>query len=134
MSGWSPALQPTRSLPMRLTLLTTALILAAGPVLADVIDGEWCAPDGRRLSIKGPELVTPTGKRITGDYTRHSFLYVVPEADPGSGDTVAMRLVNEETVHLRQGRDAAAAAEAPLQVWKRCSPGITSTTGSDRPT
>jgi hypothetical protein len=100
-------------------------MLASGAVHADVIDGEWCAADGRHLSIKGPDLVTPTGKRITGDYTRHSFLYVVPPADPGSGDTVAMRLMNEETVHLRQGSDAAAAAQAPVQVWKRCSPGIT---------
>jgi hypothetical protein len=112
-----------------------ACSLASFPVLADVIDGEWCSPDGRHLTIKGPELVTPTGKRISGDYGRHSFLYVVPPADPGSGETVAMRLVNEETVHLRQGRDAAAAAQAPVQVWKRCSPGITDAgqlSGDDR--
>jgi hypothetical protein len=36
-----------------------------------------------------------------------------------------MRLINEETVHLRQSADPAAAAQAPVQVWKRCAPGIT---------
>jgi hypothetical protein len=106
-------------------VVAAACTLAPFSVFADVIDGEWCAPDGRHLTIKGPDLVTPTGKRISGDYTRHSFLYVVPPADPGAGETVAMRLVNEETVHLRQGADAASATQAPLQVWKRCAPGIT---------
>jgi len=105
--------------------LAAVCAVATFPALADVIDGEWCAVDGRHLSIKGSELVTPTGKRISGDYTRHSFLYVVPPADPGAGETVAMRLINEETVHLRQSADPAAAAQAPVQVWKRCAPGIT---------
>lgn len=105
-------------------LVGLALACVARPARADVIDGEWCSADGRHLTIKGPELVTPAGKHISGDYGRHSFNYVVPPAEPGSGQTVAMQLMNEMTVHLRQGADPAATAQAPVQVWKRCTPGI----------
>ncbi len=100
-------------------------LLAAGGARADVIDGDWCAVnDGRHLSIKGPEIITPAGTRMQGNYTRHSFLYVVPQADPDAGQTVAMLLVNEETVNLRIGASAAEAASAPVQVWLRCAPKI----------
>ena len=70
---------------------------------ADAIDGHWCFPDGRRISIQGPAIVTPAGSHIQGDYARHFFRYVVPPADPDPGQTVFMALVNEDTVHLRIG-------------------------------
>ena len=79
------------------------VLLSSGGARADAIDGEWCAnTDGRHMSIKGPDIVTPAGTRMQGNYTRHSFLYVVPSAEPDAGQTVAMILVNEETVNLRQ--------------------------------
>jgi hypothetical protein len=48
----------------------------------------------------------------------------VPPAEPGAGQTVAMTLINEETVNLRMAASAAEAAQAPVQVWHRCAPGI----------
>src|SRR5258708_39682350 len=94
-----------------------SVLLASGRGWADVIDGDWCATnDGRHLSIKGPEIVTPAGTRMQGDYTRHSFIYVVPQAEPGAGQTVAMQLINEETVNLRIGAGLAAPAQAPGRV------------------
>jgi len=53
---------------------------------------------------------------MQGNYTRHSFLYVVPPAEPDAGQTVAMILVNEETVNLRMAASASEAAKAPVQV------------------
>jgi hypothetical protein len=101
------------------------VLLSSGGAWADAIDGEWCAnTDGRHMSIKGPDIVTPAGTRMQGNYTRHSFLYVVPPAEPDAGQTVAMILVNEETVNLRQAASAAEAAQAPVQVWHRCAPTI----------
>jgi hypothetical protein len=47
--------------------------------LADVIDGDWCRADGKRMKIRGPEIVTPGGNQTRGDYTRHRFSYVVPD-------------------------------------------------------
>lgn len=105
--------------------LASTVLLASGGAWADAIDGDWCAnADGRHMSIKGAEIVTPAGTRMQGNYTRHSFLYVVPPAEPDAGQTVAMILVNEETVDLRQAASAAEAAQAPVQVWHRCAPTI----------
>jgi hypothetical protein len=107
------------------------VLLSSGGAWADAIDGEWCAnTDGRHMSIKGPDIVTPAGTRMQGNYTRHSFLYVVPSAEPDAGQTVAMILVNEETVNLRQAASAAEATQAPVQVWHRCAPSISAFGGS----
>jgi hypothetical protein len=108
---------------IRRTLLV-ALICAAGVIRvgdarADAIDGNWCTEDGKRMSIQGPDIVIPSGKRIRGDYDRHGFAYVVPDGDPGAGEMVSIILLSEYLAHARQG-----GTDAPLQVWKRCSPGI----------
>jgi hypothetical protein len=107
---------------MRFRILKTcgaALILAgaAMPALADAIDGDWCQSDGRHFSIRGPDIVTPGGVRMQGDYARHWFTYRPPAPERGAGGTISMRLVGENTVHLSYG-EAAAAPE----VWERCSP------------
>ena len=105
--------------------LAVGIALAAAPqsALADVIDGDWCAA-GQHLSIKGPEIVTPAGNRLAGNYSRHFFSYVVPPAEPQPGDMVAMSLINENTVHLRRGADATAASQAAPQTWLRCAPPV----------
>jgi hypothetical protein len=109
---------------MRFRLLKTcgatlALALSAAPALADAIDGDWCHSDGRHFSIRGPEIVTPAGTRMQGDYARHWFTYKPPAPERGAGGSIAMRLVNENTVHLSYGE----AAGAP-EVWLRCSPSV----------
>jgi len=97
-----------------------ASILLTGPALADAIDGNWCHRDGRRFSIQGSDIVTPGGKRMQGNYTRHYYSYVPPAPERGAGATVAMTLVNENMVHIRYGESS----DAP-EVWLRCSQGIT---------
>jgi hypothetical protein len=106
-------------------LLLTALPPAAR---ADVIDGDWCHSDGRRLSIKGPEIWTPSGSKATGNYSRHYFTYVVPAGEPAAGENVAMTLVNENLMQLRRG-DAVASGTANSrapETWRRCSATISS--------
>jgi hypothetical protein len=95
------------------------MCLAATPVHADVIDGDWCKADGKRMKIQGPEIVTPGGNQTRGDYTRHSFVYVVPAGEAGAGETVSIILLSEYLAHARQG-----APDAPIQVWNRCPPGV----------
>jgi hypothetical protein len=87
--------------------------------LADAIDGDWCHSNGKRMSIHGPEIVTPGGKQIQGDYSRHFFSYVVPAGESGAGETVSITLLGEYLAHSRQG-----AADAPVQEWRRCQPGV----------
>lgn len=95
-----------------------ALTLAPGAARADAIDGHWCHPDGRRISIRGPEIVTPGGVQLQGDYTRHLFTYVVPAPEQPAGQTVSMTLMNEFTVHLRTG------SAVEIETWKRCAPTV----------
>jgi hypothetical protein len=103
------------------------LLMSLSAARADAIDGNWCHPDGRRMTIRGPEIVTPGGLRMHGDYTRHSFVYVVPPGEPGPGETVSMTLLSEYLMHSRQGGN-----DAPVQAWNRCQPDISALPGRAR--
>jgi hypothetical protein len=89
-------------------------LITSLPAHADKIDGEWCASDGKRLSIDGPAITTPGGIRIKGNYSRHHFSYVVPERETGAGDTVEMSLQNENEVLILPHPGA------ELELWRRC--------------
>jgi len=107
-----------------------ALALLACPAFADAIDGDWCLPkSGRHFSIRGDEIVTPGGKRMNGDYQRHYFSYVIPAPEPSAGQTVYMTLWDENTVHLRLGKET---SDKP-EVWIRCSPTTSMREGDARP-
>jgi hypothetical protein len=104
-----------------LLIATLGFAMLAGPACADAIDGDWCHGDGRRFSIRGPEIVTPGGKRMEGNYSRHWFSYAVPAPEPGAGQTIFMTLADENTVHLRLGE-----AVTTQETWVRCSPSVSS--------
>ncbi len=96
-----------------------ALLAPAERAWADAIDGNWCFADGRRLSIQGSDLVTPGGKRMTGDYDRHAFAYVAPDGEKSAGSKVFMVLVDDDTMQLVIG--AAPSASGAGETWRRCS-------------
>ncbi|NNG05148.1 MAG: hypothetical protein HKM95_13775 [Inquilinus sp.] len=111
-------MKPTIAVLARLAplpLLALALLLPPGTARADAIDGHWCADDGRHLSIEGPAITTPGGKRLSGQYRRHYFSYVVPASEPNAGAATAMTLVSDDIVHLKVLIDA-----AKTEVWRRC--------------
>jgi hypothetical protein len=99
-----------------------AVIATKTPAAADAIDGNWCHPDGRRFSIRGPEIVTPGGNRISGDYSRHYFSYSIPANETPAGKSVFMTLLDEYTVHLRVGEQPS--GSEPAEEWKRCAPSV----------
>lgn len=104
------------SLIRRSTLVLAGILLVAlniGAVRADAIDGDWCHADGKRLTINGPDITTPAGMKLTGDYDRHHFSYVVPAGEPGSGATVSMQLLNELNMMLKP-------PAGEEQNWRRC--------------
>ena len=110
------AMEMTVTRPLALAaLLGSGLILSAGPAQADAIDGHWCAEDGRHLSISGPAITTPGGKKLTGTYRRHYFSYVIPDPEPHAGAPTAMTLINDDVVHLKVMIDA-----AKTEIWRRC--------------
>lgn len=103
---------------MKTTIAAAAIglvLTAAGVARADAIDGNWCSGDGKYLTIQGPQIVTPGGTRMEGDYSRHGFVYVVPAPEPGSGQKAVLSLVSDQLVRYVLG------AGTPSE-WKRCSP------------
>lgn len=68
------------------------------------------------MSINGPDITTPGGKRMTGNYTRHAFDYRVPDGEPDSGETVNILLRGEYLAVSRQGP-----TDAPMKEWRRCA-------------
>jgi len=109
------------SIRVKTAVAALALSALAAPAFADAIDGNWCHNDGRRFTIRGPEIVTPGGKHMEGNYSRHWFSYTAPAPEPGAGQTINMTLANENTVHLRRGE---ATAGSPEETWIRCAPSI----------
>ncbi len=102
-----------------------AMILAIGlwsvahPAFADAIDGDWCHKDGRSFHIQGPEITTPGGTDMRGNYDRHGFFYVVPAAEPDAGAEVVMILRDHYTLDLKlQGADGK--HEIRREIWRRC--------------
>ncbi|MEO8558127.1 MAG: hypothetical protein ABI439_03630 [Rhodospirillales bacterium] len=92
-------------------------LLAPSLAWADAIDGDWCSPDNKlRVSIRGPDIVTPGGAHIQGDYTRHAFTYVVPAKEPGAGKKAEMFLMGEYAMQFKAGP-----VVPSDQVWKRCA-------------
>ena len=106
---------------LKIFVVALALGLLVSPAFADAIDGNWCHSDGRRFTIRGPEIVTPGGKRMEGNYSRHWFSYMAPTPEPGAGQTIFMTLADENTVHLRLGEQT-----STPETWVRCSPSVSS--------
>ncbi len=83
----------------RSIFLAGLLMVLASPARADAIDGDWCSTtEASHFSIDGPGIITPAGTATIGDYRRHFFTYEVPEGDPGAGQIIDMRQLNEEQI------------------------------------
>lgn len=96
--------------------LAALILLAAAPVRADAIDGDWCSTQSRRhLSIDGPRIVTPGGRALQGDYSRHGFVYTAPAGEAEAGRRIDLRLVDDRTMLFRP--EGASSDE----VWNRCA-------------
>ena len=107
------------SIAARLGIVALALAASAFPAHADAIDGEWCDRTGRSLKIEGPNIVTPGGTAMTGDYDRHAFAYVVPAGEAGAGQTVEMILLGDDDVDVTTG--PAGGARSQPERWRRCN-------------
>lgn len=99
---------------LKRVLIAGFFSLLASPALADAIDGDWCSTsEAAHFSIDGPSIVTPAGTATIGDYRRHTFTYEVPEGDPGAGQIIDMRQLNEEQILV-------SVDGGEPQLWVRC--------------
>jgi hypothetical protein len=97
---------------------SVALLLLATPTLADSIDGDWCSPQGKHLTIHGPEITTPNRTTIQGTYRRHEFAYTSPAGDADAGTQNYLGLLNEEELNFYTiGKDG---QPGDPVLWKRC--------------
>jgi len=88
--------------------------ISASPVKADQIDGNWCR-GLKQLSIDGHNIITPGGTKMTGEYDRHGFRYVVPASEPDAGAAIIMSQVDDGLMQL-----STSAKPDDLQDWNRC--------------
>ena len=100
--------------------VATGFLVVATPAAADAIDGKWCF-GVKRLEISGPEILTPGGNKLQGQYGRHDFSYAVPAGEPGAGATVDMELLGDEDLRLWPTGRTPDPAKAGAQMWKRCA-------------
>lgn len=113
---WPPVIHCRTIAPVKGITVSAALLfalLSGGVAHADAIDGTWCSPDGRVLSIEGSQITTPGQHRIVGNYSRHAFSYVVPDGEDHVGETVEMLLLNENAVEVKE-------PAREMETWKRC--------------
>jgi hypothetical protein len=100
-------------------LVIFASCIAASTAWADAIDGKWC--DGaKQIAIEGPKITLPSGKSYQGDYTRHSFDFIVPDNEESAGDQLRMMLQGEELMHLQRTPKGTGQA-GPIEAWRRCA-------------
>ena len=93
------------------------VFVLAEPAVADAIDGDWCGAKGLRLSIRGPEITTPSGVTLRGDYHRHQFSYTAPPGDADAGVQIDLRLLSEEWMNLYRLKDG---KPGEPELWRRC--------------
>ena len=108
-----------RKAGLRSLAVLIALAAMTETAHADAIDGNWCFRDGRHFSIQGPRIVTPKGTAMTGDYDRHSFVYVIPAREPNAGQKVEMVLLGDDDLSLTTG--PAGGDRSPAELWHRCN-------------
>ncbi len=102
------------ALSVLFAIVLAAALLPATPALADRIDGNWCYKT-RALSIDGPNIVTPGGRKMTGDYDRHGFRYIVPAGESDAGAAVEMIQYDDNTIQVATG-----GATPRTEIWNRC--------------
>ena len=87
---------------------------------ADAIDGTWCSErDHRQLTVAGPSATLPGGQRVTGEYSRHRFSYIVPMPDVQAGRVMVLRLMGEMAM-ISVSASADGASPSEPENWKRC--------------
>jgi hypothetical protein len=105
----------------RAGLLATGLIMVASEAAwADAIDGTWCSErDHLQMTINGPQAVLPGGRQVTGNYSRHRFMYPIPMPDAEAGRLKVLQLMGEQSmIGITTKPDGSEPSEPDH--WKRC--------------
>ena len=107
---------------VRLAVAAAALLVATtGPSLADKIDGDWCSPAGKTISVDGPRVVTPGGNTVVANYNRHHVDFKIPEGEAGAGGHFSADQLNHEQISVTiLASDAVETGQS--EIWTPCKP------------
>ncbi len=100
-------------LSIRGLLVFAALLTHPSVANADAIDGDWCNQPGRHLNIDGPNIKTPEGAYITGDYDRHGFSYKSTASGAHANKEIQMQLLSDDLMKMTL-------PDGETQNWRRC--------------
>jgi hypothetical protein len=90
-----------------------SLIFISYPAAADQIDGKWCNK-GHQVTIEGPLIITATGKRVKGEFDRHSFSYTIPAGDKFAGEKGEYVVQHDELAHFTRS------GSSQFEEWQPC--------------
>lgn len=103
----------------RLVLIGAVLLATTTLATADQIDGTWCSPAGRSMTIEGSRIVTPGGQSVTGRYNRHHVDYEIPDGEPGAGSRVNADQLNDDEIRVIVPGGDPSASQAG-EIWTKC--------------
>jgi hypothetical protein len=102
---------------LRVCAVAAFALVLASPAVADAIDGDWCGGKGLHLTIKGPEITTPSGVTLKGNYHRHEFSYAAPPGDAEPGMQIYLKLLSEDFMNFYRMKDG---KPGEPELWRRC--------------
>ena len=108
---------------MRLIQLVCAaalVALAALPVRADEITGTWCAPGGgKSIKVEDPIVISPGGKQVRANLTRHHLDFVIPAGEANAGATFNADQLSDEAIRVTIISKSGTSAP---EIWTPCKP------------
>ena len=107
---------------LKFVLLTAALMTASTQnALADRIDGTWCSPDGKSVSIDGRNVVTSRGNAVDANYNRHHIDYIIPAGEPDEGGVFRADQLNDNQISVVL-IGAGGGSKSNPEIWTPCKP------------
>ncbi|MCP4933685.1 MAG: hypothetical protein GY927_05635 [bacterium] len=109
---------------LKICVLTSVLIGTINqPVFADQINGNWCSPSGKTLSIDGAQVTTPYGNSVTANHDRHHIDYEIPAGEPNAGGQFSANQLSDEEISVKivKGKPP---VEGKSEIWTPCKPTV----------
>ncbi|HKJ62034.1 MAG TPA: hypothetical protein VKA94_08565 [Hyphomicrobiales bacterium] len=109
---------------MKLRFVILAAIMTCASTqaaLADRIDGTWCSPDGKSVSVDGPRVTTSHGNAVDANYNRHHIDYTIPAGEPDEGDQFRADQLNDNQIMVVLF-GAGGEPKGEAEIWTQCKP------------
>lgn len=102
-----------------MALWQVMLFGALAALSADPVDGSWCAPDGRQITVTGLAVITPGGQRTNGAYSGRAFSFEIPQNEWGAGWVLWLERVAEDALRISRITEYQQ-GPPPHDRWRRC--------------